>query len=85
MNDERPDAADKTSIRHELDLRAAPWKRLRPEGNTLEYAFVLHNDGDTYTVLRQSSRPDGTVLVFTPSEWNAFLAGAQDGEFDQSH
>ncbi|MCP2254188.1 protein of unknown function (DUF397) [Prauserella aidingensis] len=26
---------------------------------------------------------EGTVLVFTPSEWDAFLAGARDGEFDR--
>ncbi|GAA1240983.1 DUF397 domain-containing protein [Prauserella halophila] len=26
---------------------------------------------------------DGAVLVFTPSEWDAFLAGARDGEFDR--
>ncbi|MGH3489380.1 MAG: DUF397 domain-containing protein, partial [Actinopolymorphaceae bacterium] len=26
--------------------------------------------------------PDGPILVFTPGEWEAFLAGAKDGEFD---
>jgi hypothetical protein len=25
---------------------------------------------------------DGPVLVFTRSEWNAFMAGAKDGQFD---
>ncbi|GAA1204649.1 DUF397 domain-containing protein [Prauserella alba] len=27
--------------------------------------------------------PAPTVLVFTPSEWDAFLAGVRDGEFDR--
>ena len=27
----------------------------------------------------------GVTLCFTPGEWNAFLAGARDGEFDYPH
>ncbi|WP_327105217.1 DUF397 domain-containing protein [Nonomuraea glycinis] len=25
---------------------------------------------------------DGPVLTFTPGEWNAFIEGVKDGEFD---
>jgi hypothetical protein len=32
--------------------------------------------------VRQSRDPDGRFLEFTPSEWNAFLAGARRREFD---
>ncbi|MFI0408255.1 DUF397 domain-containing protein [Actinomadura sp. 3N508] len=32
--------------------------------------------------VRDSKDPDGAVLWFTGTEWNAFLAGAKDGEFD---
>ncbi|WP_261575474.1 DUF397 domain-containing protein [Frankia gtarii] len=32
--------------------------------------------------VRDSKDPDGPVLVFTPAEWTAFLAGARDGEFN---
>ena len=32
--------------------------------------------------VRDSKDPGGPVLVFTPAEWTAFLAGARDGEFD---
>ncbi|OZM74050.1 DUF397 domain-containing protein [Amycolatopsis antarctica] len=78
---------DKAHIRHELDLGVAEWKRAEPEGETIEdaveYAFVPHTDGVTYVAMRQSSEPDGTVLVFTPAEWDAFVAGARDGEFDE--
>jgi len=32
--------------------------------------------------VRDSKNPAGPVLVFTPAEWDAFVAGAKDGEFD---
>ncbi len=33
-------------------------------------------------VVRDSKDPDGHVLVYMHSEWNAFLDGAKNGEFD---
>jgi hypothetical protein len=77
---------DKAHIRHELDLSQAKWVRAEPEGEhvegAVEMAFVKHTDGVTYTALRQSDDPDGLVLIYTPSEWVAFVEGAKDGEFD---
>jgi hypothetical protein len=32
--------------------------------------------------VRNSQHPDGPILVFSTREWDAFLAGAQDREFD---
>lgn len=78
---------DKAHIRDEIDLSKAEWIRAEPEGETLEdcveYAFVPHTDGVTYTAMRQSAKPDGVILVFTPSEWEAFVLGVKDGEFDE--
>lgn len=37
---------------------------------------------DHVITLRDAARPDGPVLVFTPAEWEAFVAGVRDGEFD---
>ncbi|MCM3882475.1 DUF397 domain-containing protein [Frankia sp. R82] len=34
--------------------------------------------------VRDSKNPTGPVLAFTAPEWDAFLAGARDGEFDRS-
>ncbi|MGH3469264.1 MAG: DUF397 domain-containing protein, partial [Thermocrispum sp.] len=48
-------------------------------GLDVELAFVPHTDGLTYVAMRQG----GTTLVFTPTEWDAFVKGAKDGEFDQ--
>ena len=33
-------------------------------------------------LVRDSKDTDGPVLQFTPAEWDAFLSGARDGEFD---
>lgn len=33
-------------------------------------------------LMRDSKNPDGPVLVFTPAEWEAFILGVKDGEFD---
>jgi Domain of unknown function (DUF397) len=32
--------------------------------------------------VRDSKDPHGPQLSFTPAEWDAFVAGAKDGEFD---
>jgi len=46
-------------------------------GNCVEVAFLP--DGDV--AVRNSRDPAGPALVFTRTEWEAFLGGARDGEF----
>jgi hypothetical protein len=64
-----------------VDLDAAVWQKSSRVGSTeennVEVAFV----GDAIAV-RDSGNPDGPVLIFTPAEWDAFVDGAKDGEFD---
>lgn len=45
--------------------------------NCVEVAMLL---GQVY--VRDSKDPAGPSLIFTPREWDAFVAGAKDGEFD---
>ena len=33
--------------------------------------------------MRDSKDPDGPILVYTPAEFEAFLGGARNGEFDR--
>ncbi len=33
-------------------------------------------------VMKDAKKPDGPVLYFTEAEWDAFVAGVKDGEFD---
>lgn len=68
----------------DFDLSRAVWQSAPPGGSPdddsrVEVAFV-----DDLIGLRNSAEPDGTVLVFTRAEWDAFVAGAKDGEFDLS-
>jgi hypothetical protein len=58
-----------------FDAARAQWRRA--EGSTVEVAFV-----DELIGLRDAKDPQGPVLVFTQGEWDAFVGGAQDGEFD---
>ena len=46
-------------------------------GDCVEVAF-----GDGTVRVRHSRDPHGAVLTFSHSEWQAFLGGARDGEFD---
>jgi hypothetical protein len=48
-----------------------------PQGNCVEVARLSEDE----VAVRNSRDPAGPTLIFTASEWNAFLAGARDGEF----
>ncbi|MEV5410250.1 DUF397 domain-containing protein [Thermopolyspora sp. NPDC052614] len=39
-------------------------------------------DGSGRVAVRHSRRPDADVIVYTRREWESFIAGAKDGEFD---
>jgi hypothetical protein len=65
-----------------MDLTGAKWfKSSRSSGNRdcVEAAHLDHG----FVGVRDSKNPTGPALVFTPGEWDAFLAGAKDGEFDR--
>jgi hypothetical protein len=65
------------------DLAAAAWVKSSYSGptggNCVELAHLPGGD----VAVRHSRAPGGPALVFTPAEWDAFLAGAKDGEFDR--
>ena len=46
-------------------------------GNCVEVAFADH-----HVAVRDSKNRNGSVIMFTPDEWGAFLRGVRDGEFD---
>jgi hypothetical protein len=73
---------DKLHIRTKLDLSAAVWHRsvgpAEADGPQLEHAFV-----QGYVAMRISQHPETSrTLIFTQAEWDAFVLGAKDGEFD---
>ncbi|HCT75376.1 MAG TPA: DUF397 domain-containing protein [Micromonosporaceae bacterium] len=64
-----------------IDLTNAQWRKSTRSGaygdNCVEVAFV----GEAIAV-RDSKDTSGPILVFTQGEWDAFVGGAKDGEFD---
>jgi hypothetical protein len=36
---------------------------------------------DGSRAVRHSKHPDGPALIFSPTEWDAFIAGVKAGEF----
>lgn len=63
-------------------LPAVAWRKSRrsgPQGgNCVEVAHLP----DGQVAIRNSRHPAGPALVFTPEEWDAFVGGARDGDFD---
>ncbi|MFG1875095.1 DUF397 domain-containing protein [Sphaerisporangium sp. NPDC049003] len=39
-------------------------------------------EADKLYLVRDSKNPDGPVLGFAPGEWEAFIGGVKNGEFD---
>jgi hypothetical protein len=46
-------------------------------GHCIEVASAVGN-----VAIRDSKDPTGPILIYTPSEFRAFLEGARNGEFD---
>jgi hypothetical protein len=73
---------DKRDIRGTLDLSNAVWHRgghsAETDGPQLEHAFV-----QGYVAMRTSQHHEPSrTLIFTQAEWDAFVLGVKDGEFD---
>lgn len=56
-----------------------PWRRSTKStyGSCVEVRFIAGG-----VQVRNSQHPDGPILTFTTEEWAAFLAGANEREFD---
>lgn len=62
-----------------IDLSHAAWRKSSYSGsgnNCVEVADNLPN----IVAVRDSKNPTGPALIFTPEEWNSFLAGVKSGE-----
>lgn len=59
----------------------AAWRKSSLSGNGENCVEVADLPGGGRAV-RNSKRPDGAVVEFTPGEWDAFIGGVKQGEFD---
>ncbi|GIG57500.1 hypothetical protein Lfu02_18720 [Longispora fulva] len=67
-------------LKGQFDETRAVWQRAEnPDGSPgrIGVAFV-----DDLIGMRDMAEENGPILVFTPAEWDAFIGGVQDGEFD---
>lgn len=68
-------------VSHEELTRASWRKSIRSGGNggsCVEVASLASGR----VGIRDSKDKDGPALIFTPAEWQAFIGGIKDGEFD---
>jgi hypothetical protein len=68
-----------------VDLAAQVWHRSGRGDGSLEVAFVRTNgpeNGTEWVLMRVAGDAHQRVLVFDRHEWECFLDGARNGEFD---
>jgi Domain of unknown function (DUF397) len=68
-----------------IDVDALAWQRSGDEADAIEIALVGGTAGSTLWVLmRVAGDQAGRVLVYDRHEWECFLDGAREGEFDDA-
>ncbi|WP_435824364.1 DUF397 domain-containing protein [Microbispora amethystogenes] len=65
-----------------MDLSQAVWKKSSRSGDSGGNCVEVAGNLPGVIAVRDSKDPGGPALLFTPGEWNAFLGGVRDGEFD---
>ncbi|WP_336160073.1 DUF397 domain-containing protein [Amycolatopsis sp. VC5-11] len=70
---------EKAMLRQQLDADEVQWEAVAGTGGEIEFGRVSDQSGRSFYLLRGRN---GDVLVFTESEWGAWLRGVRDGEFD---
>lgn len=77
---------DNTMSKASMDESSIMWRKSHfsnPSGNCVQIAErgnTMLIDGKV--LVRDSKDPSGPVLHFTKPEWQAFVAGVKQGEFD---
>ncbi|GGK37882.1 DUF397 domain-containing protein [Pilimelia terevasa] len=66
------------------DLTGAIWRKSQRSGNGGNCVEVADNllAREGLVFVRDSKNPDAAGLAFTAAEWDAFVGGVRDGEFD---
>ena len=80
-----------------VDLAAQEWRRSGDRDGAIEIAFVAAHalataavaapgpaaERTEYVLMRVAGDPAGRVLVYDRHEWECFLDGVRNGEFDE--
>lgn len=68
-------------LKGEFDTASARWERTKNEDGT-PAALEVGCGANGLVALRMADDPEGDILIYTPAEWEAFVEGVKDGEFD---
>ena len=77
MNHHIPPAPDREELENASWVKAS---RSNGSNGCVEVAHVAN-----WTAVRDSKNPAGPVQLYTVHEWDCFLDGARNGEFDRTH
>jgi hypothetical protein len=80
-----PDAIKPTAADLGIDPLELAWERSGEAAGSIEIAFPRSSRwacGD-WVLMRVAGDPAERVLVFDRNEWECFIDGARNGEFDQ--
>jgi hypothetical protein len=64
-----------------IDAGALAWRRSAGGPGAIEVAFAQAG-GQEWILMRVTGDPEGRVSVFSRLEWDCFLDGVRNGEFD---
>jgi hypothetical protein len=69
-----------------INVSAQRWQRSGDGEGAVEIAFVGEpRRGDVeWVLMRVAGDPEGRVLVYDRNEWECFLDGVRNGEFDDT-
>ena len=67
-----------------VDLAAQVWRRSGRGDGAIEVAFAPAAGPGRWVLMRVMGDPEQRVLVFDRHEWECFLDGARNGEFDDA-
>ena len=69
-----------------IDPAALEWQRSGDGDGSIEIAFPAGpaSAGPDWVLMRVAGDPAGHVLVFDRNEWECFIDGARNGEFDDA-
>ncbi|ASU86212.1 DUF397 domain-containing protein [Nocardiopsis gilva YIM 90087] len=64
------------------DTTDAVWMRSSLSREDSDAIVEVAKFDDGFRAVRDGKNPEKGILFFTPAEWEAFVLGAKDGEFD---
>jgi len=65
-----------------MDLRNAAWYKSSHSGSNGGQCVEVARNLPSIVAVRDSKDPAGHSLTFTPAQWEGFINGARDGEFN---